>query len=84
MVNVAYTFLAPDIVTVQTFPETLVQPSQLVKAESSAGAAVSVNCVAGAVFGTLAVQPAVDPLVQEIPSPVTVPWPVPCVLTVRR
>jgi hypothetical protein len=83
-VNVAYTFFAPDIETVQTAPDTLVHPSQLVKLEVASGVAVSVTCVAGVVFGTFAVQPAVEPLVQEISPPATVPFPVPCVLTVRR
>jgi hypothetical protein len=78
------TVFAPVIETVQTLPETLVQPDQLANTELASGDAVRTTCVAGTVFGTAAVQPAVDPLAQEIPSPVTVPLPAPDVLAVRR
>jgi hypothetical protein len=44
--------------------------------------AVSVTVVAGAVFGMFAVQPDVEPVVQEIPLPVTVPFPAPVGVTV--
>jgi hypothetical protein len=82
--NVAVTVFAALIATVQTFPETLVHPDQLVRMELASGVAVRTTCVAGAVFATLTVQPAVDPLVQEIPSPVMVPFPMPDVLAVSR
>jgi hypothetical protein len=38
--------------------------------------------VAGVVFGTEMLQPAVDPLVQLMPAPVIVPLPVPAGLAV--
>jgi hypothetical protein len=82
--KVAVTDLAPVIETVHRLPETLVQPDQLANTEVASGVAVRTTCVAGVVFGTLTVQPSVDPLVQEIPSPVTVPLPVPEVLAVSR
>jgi hypothetical protein len=82
-VKVAVAVVEADIATVQTFPETLVQPDQLVNTESAAAVAVSVTWVTGTVFGKVAAQPAIDPLVQEIPSPLTVPLPVPVVLAVR-
>jgi hypothetical protein len=81
--KVAVTVRAPVIETVQRAPETLVHPDQPVKIDAaSSGAAVSVTAVAGEVFGTAVVQPAVEPLVQEMSSPVTVPFPRPLVLTV--
>jgi hypothetical protein len=76
------TVFAPVIETVQTLPETLVQPDQLVNTELASGDAVRTTCVAGTAFGKIEAQPDVDPLVQEIPSPVTVPLPVPDVFTV--
>jgi hypothetical protein len=79
--NVAVTVFAPVMETVQTFPETLVHPDQPVRIEPASGVAVRTTCVAGVVFGTVYVQPAVD--AHEIPSPVTVPLPVPDVLAVR-
>jgi hypothetical protein len=82
--KLAVTVLAALIETVQTFPEALAQPDQLAKTELASGVAVTTTCVAGVVFGTDAVQPAVDPLVQEIPSPVTVPLPDPDVFTVSK
>jgi hypothetical protein len=82
--KVAVAILAAVMETVQTLPETLVHPDQLANTELASGVAVRTTCVGGTVFGTAAVQPAVDPLVQEIPSPVTVPLPAPDVLAVRR
>jgi hypothetical protein len=81
--NVAVAIRAPVIATVQTFPDTDVQPLHLEKTEPASGAAVSATDVAGAVLGTLAVQPAVEPVAQEMPGPVTVPRPVPEVFAVR-
>lgn len=68
----------------QLSPETASQPDQPVKIELASGLATRVTCVAGMVFEIEAEQPAVDPLVQDIPAPVTVPLPVPPVLAVRR
>lgn len=81
--KVAVTLLAAVIETVQRFPDADVQPLQLEKIDPASGAAVSVTVVAGDVFGTEAVQPAVEPLAQEMPAPVTVPIPLPDVFAVR-
>jgi hypothetical protein len=81
--KVAVTVLAPVIETVQTFPNTVVQPLHPVRIDPSSGVAVSVTAVAGEVLGTETVHPAVEPVVQEMPSPVTVPRPVPDVFAVR-
>jgi hypothetical protein len=80
--NVAVTDLAPVIETVQVLPEKDVHPLHDQRMEPGFAAAVSVTLVAGVVFATLAVQPDVDPVVHEIPGPVTVPAPVPEVRTV--
>jgi hypothetical protein len=80
--NVAVTVRAPTIETVQAFPETAVQPDQPVNSDEAFGVATSVTSVAGVVFGTGPVQPAVEPVVQERPAPATVPAPVPLVFTV--
>jgi hypothetical protein len=65
--------------TVQLVPETESQPIQPEKTElASRGPATSVTCLGGFVFGKVAVHPAVDPVVHEIPSAlVIVPFPVP-------
>jgi hypothetical protein len=68
---------------VQAFPDTEVQPLQLERIDPPSGAAVSVTDVAGDVLGTEAVHPCVEPVVQEMPSPVTVPRPLPEVFAVR-
>ena len=81
--NVAVAVFAPVIVTVQTFPDTLVHPLQPVKIDAASGVAVSVTSVAGVVTGTIALHPSVEPVVQVIPPPVTVPRPAPDVVTVR-
>lgn len=81
--NVAVTVLAELIATLQVDPDTLVHPLHEEKVEPTSGAAVSVTIVAGDVLDTAAVHPAVDPVAQETPSAVTVPRPVPDVLTVR-
>ena len=81
--NVAVTVFAPVIDTVQTFPATELHPLHDQKIDPASGVAVSVTTVAGTVFGTWAVQPRVEPVVQAIPGPVTVPRPVPAVRTVR-
>jgi uncharacterized protein YlzI (FlbEa/FlbD family) len=81
--NVAVTVLAPVIETVQVFPDTVVQPLHDQKIDPASGVAVSVTAVAGEVFATWAVQPSVEPVVQAMPPPVTVPRPVPEVLAVR-
>ncbi len=80
--KVAITLFAPVIETVQTFPDAEVQPLQLVKIDPASGAAVSVTAVAGDVLGTGAVHPSVEPVVQEMPPPVTVPRPLPDVFAV--
>jgi hypothetical protein len=76
------TLRAPAIVTVQVFPDADAQPDQNASLEYASGDAVSVTTAAGEVFGTLAVHPAVEPVVQEIPPPVTVPLPAPEGVTV--
>jgi hypothetical protein len=65
--KLAVTVFAPVIDTVQTFPETDVQPLQLEKTDPASGVAVRVTTVAGDVFGTDAVHPTVEPVVQETP-----------------
>jgi hypothetical protein len=81
--NVAVTVFAAVIVAVQTFPDTEVHPLQLEKNDPASGVAVSVTDVAGEVLGTEAVHPSVEPVVQEMPPPVTVPRPAPDVFAVR-
>jgi hypothetical protein len=55
-----------------------------VKIEEASAVATRFTWLAGVVFGTVMLHPAVDPVVQEIPpSPVIVPFPVPEVATVR-
>jgi hypothetical protein len=81
--NDAVTLLAPAMETTQTFPEMEVQPLQLEKTEPASAVAVRVTLVAGVVFATLAVHPAVEPVVQVMPGAVTVPRPVPEVFAVR-
>jgi hypothetical protein len=68
---------------VQFGPDTLLQPIHEEKIEPSSGAAVSVTDVAGDVLATEAVHPSVEPDVQEMPPPVTVPRPAPNVFAVR-
>jgi hypothetical protein len=70
--NVAVTVFAAVIVTVHVVPLADVQPDQLFRSELPSGVAVRVTV---APFATLAVQPAVDPAVQAMPAPVTVPPP---------
>jgi hypothetical protein len=67
---------------VHALPAVEAQPVHATKMDLASGAAVRVTSVAGVVFGTGAVQPAVEPVVQEIPGPVTVPTPEPLVFTV--
>jgi hypothetical protein len=81
--NVAVTVFAAVIVAVQTFPDTEVHPLQLEKNDPASGAAVSVTDVGGEVLCTEAVHPSVEPVVQEMPPPVTVPRPAPDVFAVR-
>jgi hypothetical protein len=62
-----------------------VQPIQLLKTEPLAGTALTVTVVYAEVSPGLsigAVQPAVEPVVQESPGPVTVPAPVPFIAIV--
>jgi hypothetical protein len=66
---------------VQVFPEVEAQPLHAAKIELASGVAVRTTSVAGVVFGIAAVQPVATPEVQAIPPPVTVPTPVPLVLT---
>jgi hypothetical protein len=75
--NVAVTLLAASIATVQTFPDTVVHPVQPAKADVASGVAVSVTVTGGEVLGYETVHPAVQGMRQEIPSPVTVPFPEP-------
>jgi hypothetical protein len=74
---VAETDRAPVRFTVQLVPETASQPIQPENSELPSATATSVTCFAGVVFGNVAVHPALDPVAQEIPSPVIVPFPVP-------
>jgi hypothetical protein len=74
------TLFAELIVTVQTFPLTVVQPVQRAKVELPSGVAVSVTTLAGVVFATVAVQ-VVPPQVSVGPSAVTVPFPGPVIAT---
>jgi hypothetical protein len=67
---------------VQTFPDTVVHPDHALKTELASAVAVSVTTVAGVVFGTETLQPAVDPVVQLIPPPAMVPLPLPLGLAV--
>ena len=61
-----------------------VHPDQPVKIEEASAVATRFTCVAGVVFGTVVLHPAVDPVAQEIPpSPEIVPFPAPEVATVR-
>ncbi len=69
--------------TVQAFPATDAHPLHDEKVDPSSGIAVSVTCVAGEVFGTWTVQPAVDPVAHAMPPPVTIPLPIPAVRAVR-
>jgi hypothetical protein len=64
-------------------PDTRVHPLHDEKVEPGSDAAVSVTVVAGDVLGTEAVHPSVEPVVQEMLPPVTVPRPVPDVFAVR-
>jgi len=78
--NVAVTVFADVMVTVHVAPLTEVQPVQLFTSELASGVAVSVTV---APFATAALQPAVDPVVQAMSGPVTVPLaPVPDAFTV--
>ena len=81
--NVAVTVFAAVIETVQTFPDAEVQPLQITKNDAASGVAVSVTVVAGDVTGTETLHPTAEPVVQEMPPPVTVPRPAPDVPTVR-
>jgi hypothetical protein len=76
--NVAVTVFADVTVTVHVAPLTLVQPVQLFRIEVASGVAVSVTVPP---FATLVVHPTVEPAVQAMPGPVTVPTP-PCVAAV--
>src|SRR5512146_2689024 len=71
------------IETVHVFPDTEVHPLHEEKVDPSSGIAVRVTCVAGEVFGTSTVQPAVEPVAHAMPPPVTIPLPIPAVLAVR-
>jgi hypothetical protein len=70
--NVAVTFFAAVIVTVQVVPETTLHPDHDLKIASGAGAAVS---VADDPFATGSVQSPGDPVPQSIPGPAIVPDP---------
>jgi hypothetical protein len=70
--KVAVTLFALVTVTVQLAPDTLVQPSHDLKMAPPSGVAVSVTLPP---FATGSVQSPVDPVVQAIPGPVTVPLP---------
>ena len=70
--NVAVTLFAPVIETVQLAPDTLVQPNHDLKMASAPGAATRVMLPP---FATASVQSPVEPVVQAIPVPVTVPFP---------
>jgi hypothetical protein len=70
--NVAVTVFAPVIDTVHVAPLTEAQPLQLFRIELASGVAVRVTV---APFATAVVQPAVDPVVQAMFGPVTVPVP---------
>ncbi len=79
--KVAVTVFAPVIDTVHVAPLTEAQPVQLFRIELASGVAVRVTV---APFATAVVQPAVDPVVQAMFGPVTVPVPPEAVaLTVR-
>ena len=58
------------MLTVQVAPLTEVQPDQLLKSEPGAGSATSVTV---APFATEVEQPVVEPVVQLMPGPLTVP-----------
>ena len=77
--KVAVTFFAAVMETVQLVPAYVLQPDQLLKIDDPSGVAVRVTV---SPFATGALQPAVDPEVQAMPAPVTVPAPVPAVATV--
>ena len=64
----------------QVFPDTLVQPLQLLKSEFVGRRGQGQHLV-GRRVGTTAVQPVVAPVVHECPSPVIVPIPPPELLT---
>ena len=68
--NVAVAVFGPVMVTVQVAPLTEVQPDQLLKSEPGAGSATSVTV---APFATEVEQPVVEPVVQLMPGPLTVP-----------
>ena len=70
--NVAVTVFAKVMETVQLVPDTLVQPDQDLKIQSGSGAATTVMLPP---FATCSLQSPVDPVVQEIPVPLTVPLP---------
>lgn len=78
---VAVTAFAASIVTVHVVPLTAVQPVQPPN-PSIASVTTSVTSVGGVVIGTRVEQTAVEPVVQVIPGPVTVPEPLPTTETV--
>jgi hypothetical protein len=80
--NIALTVFVPVIDTVQRGPLVVAQPDQLRNADVSFATASRVTISAGVLFGTGPLQPSALPVVQAIGPPVTVPPPVPVVLTV--
>jgi hypothetical protein len=77
--NVAVTFFAAAIVTLQVVPEKEVQPLHDLKIASGAGVAVSVTW---SPLATCSVQSPVVPVVQAMPGPAIVPLPEIVVLSV--
>ncbi len=79
---VAVTVFAASIVTMHVAPLTDVHPAHPPNI-STASVTTSATSVGGVVMGTRVEHPTKEPVVQEIPGPVTVPRPVPAIVTVN-